>query len=94
MAGEEQAHHPLKGRKMVGKNVIVRALGYNPGTQSNGHDEQPGIVTCDWSPSSQVRSVNVKVFNDCGPVWDATSIMFYPTKEVALHAGGNVCWPA
>ncbi len=69
---------------MIGKIVIVRDA--NKG-ESNCHMEQPGIVTFRWSESYGVQYCNVKVFPDCNPPYDMTSVNIYGTKEDALASG-------
>ena len=46
----------------------------------NGHRDHPAIVTCSWSTDC----LNLKVFFDCGPVEDKTSVNRFSN----LHGSG------
>ena len=53
----------------IGDTVLV----HDPLNVSNGTTEHPAIVTRVWG-SGETPTINVKVFPDCGEVYDITSI--------------------
>ena len=69
--------NPLAAGKnlfMVGKTVIVRNTTVG---ESNGHLEQPGIVTWLWEEHDTCFCCNVKVFPDGGSPYDMPAAMIY-----------------
>lgn len=58
--------------------------------KSNGHTQQPAIVTNVWSDSC----VNIKVIPDCGDLFDATSVRYAPEGPEPNSKLGHDCWPA
>lgn len=52
---------------------------------SNGHDEQPAVVTNVWGESDVTGEavVNAKVLPDCGEPRDATSVTVYRDRTAA-----------
>lgn len=60
------------------------------GSDSNGHNLQPGIITQVWTDTC----VNVKVFPDCGEPYDATSQTFHENGPAENSRLSCDCWPA
>ena len=44
---------------------------------ANGHDEHPAIVTQVWGEDRVDPTVNLKVFYDCAPTSDETSVQYW-----------------
>lgn len=72
----------------IGQSVVIR------GVPSNGHDEQPGIITMAWDHAKaagtepgcgSVQVCNIKVFPDCGAPFDATSIKVFSSPAYAMN---------
>lgn len=55
---------------------------------SNNHNDQPAVITKVWSEGC----VNIKVFPDCGDIFDATSIRYLTNGPEPESRLGYDCW--
>jgi len=87
----EQEVRPRKPR--IGDTVVyfqpTKDHEGNPVKKSNGHRDHPAIVTAVWSDGC----VNLKVFFDCSPVADETSVNLRDTPDDTSNPYRYWEWP-